>query len=114
MINPHCREEVIHKGSLIGWASVVIPKTQVEGVGALGGESLTQKERSYRRSFLIEKLRLKENPKLRNDPKLMEKVLGAFEDNWEAVSTGATPRLFGAKSSSSRVRKNWSASEPGR
>ena len=53
VINPHCREEVIHKGSLIGWASVVIPETQFEGVGALGVESLTRKEKSYRRSFLI-------------------------------------------------------------
>ena len=88
VINPHCREEVIHKGSLIGQASLVIPETQGEEVGALGEGSLTRKEKSYRRSFLIEKLRLKENPKLQDDPELMEKVLGAFEDNWEAVSTG--------------------------
>ena len=45
VINPHCREEVIHKGSLNGQASLVVPETRGEGVGALGGESLTRKRR---------------------------------------------------------------------
>ena len=41
-------------------------------------EALTRKERSYRRSFLIEKLKLKENTQLACDPELLEQVVRVF------------------------------------
>ncbi len=86
VVNPDARDVVVEEGYLLGHVTTMDRDNGEEDQRNPKPEVHILEKLQDKREFLRGKLKLDENPLIKENPNLGEEILQAFTDNWDAVS----------------------------
>ena len=86
VVNPDARDVVVEKGYPLGRVTTMVREETEAKERNSKPEIQSLEKLQEKREFLEGKLKLGENPLVKENPEIREEILKAFTDNWDAVS----------------------------